>query len=399
MVPAMMDERSADPRPDLAAAIASQGPLDRPTAEALLERGAAHLADGDFLAAAQAYQRVTGFDDAPVTAAALLGLGEALYRLDHDAEALAAWESVLRLPETPSTYAAWRNVAAAHVRAGDLADAVKAYREADRRAPAADKAEIASRLGWLAKETGDSGAARRYFARSRGDGPAVPLAYLILGLTIIVSFYALSLDGTQLGLALELDKRALSSGELYRLFSVTLVHANLIHLAVNMYALYLIGPLVEGIWGTATFGLMYLATAATASTASFITSPTPSVGASGAIFGLVGVLLAGTRIHHPVLDRRARGIVPQLGSIVLINLVLGFWLSGTVDNAAHIGGLAAGLWLGLFIPPGRVRTMRDFWQAGPAGATGGRSMLIAAIGVLSLVALIAIGLVVGGYGS
>ena len=58
--------------------------------------------------------------------------------------------------ETPSTYPALRQIAAALVRDGDLPAAAAAYREADKRAPAADKAEIASRLGWLAKETGDA---------------------------------------------------------------------------------------------------------------------------------------------------------------------------------------------------------------------------------------------------
>ena len=392
----MTDDLPTPPLLDLGAAIASHGPLDRATALALLNAGAEFVDAGEFLAAAQAYQRVAGFDDPAVTAAAWLGLGEALYRLDHDREALSAWEAVLRLPPTPSTYAAWRNVAAAHVRAGDLREALTAYREADRRAPAEDKAEIASRLGWLAKETGDTGASRRYFARSRDTGPAVPLAYIILAVTLIVSFYALSMDGERLGLLLALDKGALSAGEVYRLFSVTLVHANLLHLAVNMYALYLIGPLVEGTWGTATFGLFYLLTAAAASTASFVASPTASVGASGAIFGLVGVLLAGTRIHHPMLDRRARAIVPQLGTIVLINLAFGFFFSGAVDNAAHLGGLAAGLWLGLFVPPGRVRTMRDFWRSQEGGQPGMRSFVIALVGIIGLVAVILVGLVAGG---
>ena len=95
---------------------------------------------------------------------------------------------------------------------------------------------------------------------------------------------------------------------------------------------------------------------------SFIASPIPSVGASGAIFGLVGVALAGTRVHNPILDRRARAIVPQLGMIVVINLAFGLVAGGGIDNAAHLGGLAAGLWLGLFVPPSRTRTLRDFWQ-------------------------------------
>ena len=66
---------------------------------------------------------------------------------------------MVKLGETPSTYRAWRNLAASSVRMGALGAATRAYREADRRAPPEDKAEIANRLGWLAKETGDTGTA------------------------------------------------------------------------------------------------------------------------------------------------------------------------------------------------------------------------------------------------
>lgn len=392
-----MDHHTSGDGPvDLDATLRSVGPLAWPAAIALVERGRELLETGDFEPAARHFQRVTGFADVAVTASALLGLGEALYRLDLEDDALRTWEAVLQLPETPSTYSAWRNIAAARVRAEDLRGAIAAYREADRRSPAEDKAEIAARLGWLAKETGDAGTARRYFARSRSNGPAVPLAYLILGVTVITSFVALSADGLPFLRFLELDKSDLARGEVYRLLSVTLVHANFIHLAFNMYALYLIGPLVEGIWGTRTFALFYVLTAAAASTASFVVSPGNSVGASGAVFGLIGVLLAGSRVHNPVLDRRARAIIPQLGSIVLVNLAFGFLMAERIDNAAHIGGLVAGLWLGLFVPPGRVRTLRSIWQGGEPGGGGAASVVTPAIGVISLVGLIAAGLAVGG---
>ena len=70
----------------------------------------------------------SGYDDPAITAAALIGLGEARYRLDDDDGALASWESAVKLGETPWTYLAWRNVAAARVRAGDLPGAIDAYR-------------------------------------------------------------------------------------------------------------------------------------------------------------------------------------------------------------------------------------------------------------------------------
>ena len=219
------------------------GPLTREQARALIDRAAELLAAGEFRDAADHYRRVVGYDDPNVTAAALLGLGEALYRLDQADAAVATWEAVLELPETPSTYLAWRNVAAARVREGDLKGAAAAYREAERRAPQQDRADIATRLGWLAKETGNARASRRYFARGRGGGPAFPLTWLIIGLTVVVSVAAMSIGGDRILTALELDKRAVAMGEYYRLWTVTLVHdpTNLLHLGFNMYALFIAG--------------------------------------------------------------------------------------------------------------------------------------------------------------
>lgn len=329
----------------------------------LLARGDDLLAAGEFEAAAVHYQRVVGFDDPAVTAAALLGLGEARYRADDEDGAVATWEAVLELGETPSTYKAWRNLAAANVRAGVLGAAVRAYREADKRAPQEDKAEIAGRLGWLAKETGDTGAARRYFARSRGDGPLIPLSTVLIAATVIVSLVVLfTAEGASIEGRLWLDKYGLADGEYWRLWSVTLVHADPLHLFFNMYALYLAGPIVERWYGSLWFLVIYLACAAAGSTGSFaFGSDIPSVGASGAIFGLFGVLLAAGRFHRPV-DRASRQLVSQLGFLIVLNLVFGFASGGQIDNAAHIGGLVAGLWLGLLMPPTRVPTMAAFWQ-------------------------------------
>ena len=380
----------------LADAVAAEGPLTRDVALALLDRGAAAVAAGEYPFAAAYYQRVVGFDDPAVTGAALLGLGESLYRMDREPDAVATWESILQLPENPSTYGAWRNVAAARVRAGELSGALAAYRQADRRAPAADKAEIASRLGWLSKETGSQGDARRYFSRSRGDGPALPLTWLVIGLTVIVSFIADSSGGGQVLDTLALDKRAVAHGELYRLLSVVLVHGGVLHLFFNMYALWILGPLVEGIWGTKSFAVFYVLAALAGSTASFLTNPIPAVGASGAIFGLIGVVFAGTRAHHPILDVRARAIVRQLGTLIVLNLAIGFLAAGQIDNAAHIGGFIAGLWLGFVVPPGRAPTLSSLWQRTDAAQPrDARPMPLVIAGVLLLVAVIGVAIAIG----
>ncbi len=375
------------------------GPLDRETALAYLSIADRLLAAGEFDAAGGYYQRVVGHDDPPITAAAILGFGNVLYRLDRDDEALATWREVVKLGETPSLYSAWREIAGALVRDGKLIDAAAAYREADRRAPPQDKPEIASRLGWLAKETGDPQGARRYFARSRGQsGLPIPLTYLIVGLTVIVSLMAETRDGSDLFQALALNGADVAGGEWWRLLTVTLVHGGLLHLGLNMYALFLVGPIVERIYGWKLFGLMYVLCALAGSAASLVfgTPGVPSVGASGAIFGLFGVVLAATRIHDPVLDRQSRMLVSQVGTIVVLNLILNVGFNsfgGNVDIGAHFGGLVAGLWLGFTLVPGNVRSVRDLWQMPAGSATGDVAgpfdrRLVTLVRVLAILALL-----------
>ena len=377
------------------------GPLDRQAAGRLLDQGAALLEAGEFPEALATYQRVVGFDDPEVTAAALLGMAQARYRLDDEDAAIRTWEAVLQLPETTSTYHAWRNVAAARVREGDLNGAIGAYREADRRAPSADKAEIANRLGWLAKETGNVRASRRYFARGRGT--VLPIAtYAILGITIAVSLAAmLSSDGLKIYDVLELDKRAVAAGEIWRLWTVTLLHdpSNILHLLFNMYALYLAGPIVERLYGSTLTATFYLVCALGGSLGSFgFGGDAPSVGASGAIFGLFGILLIATRTHQPALDRTSRNFVGQLGTILLINVIFGIVAAGYIDNFAHIGGFVTGALLGVAFVPGKVATIRSMWQAGATGQLANGfigSPIGRIVAILVLVAVMAVSAAIG----
>ena len=367
------------------------GPLDRGTAEALLARADVLLAASEFDAARAHYARLIGFPDPAITGAALLGTGESLYRLDDEAGALWSWEQVTRLPENPSAYPAWRQVAAARVRAGSLRAAFDAYKEAERRAPAQDRTEIASRLGWLSKELGDSRGAGRYFARSRGRERTPIVSYVILGITVVVSFLALQPEGSDLLRLLELDK-GLGNGEWWRLVSPVLVHGSILHLAFNMYFLYLVGPLVEQLYGSARFLVLYVLTAATASLASFLLGAGPSVGASGALFGLCGVLLVGRALHRPVLQGQQRAIMSQIGFLVVINLVFGFGfnsLGGNVDNFAHLGGLAGGLWLGLLIPPIGASDLPVVGRRSGGGMPGSRTSQVDPVGTTDSAAVVA----------
>ncbi|MFL5777002.1 MAG: rhomboid family intramembrane serine protease [Chloroflexota bacterium] len=398
--------------------VTSQGPLSRDEATLLLDRAAERLEAGDFGGAFLLYRRVIGFDDHEVTAAALLGAGQARYRFDDEAGAVASWESVLELPETTSTYAAYREIAAARVREGDLQGAIGAYREAERRAPPEDKAEIATRLGWLAKETGNVRASRRYFARGRGATMPI-VTYSILAITTVVSLTALlASEGQAIFDALALDKVGLVEGELWRLWTVILVHGGisvsaaevfratpaealtggLLHLGFNMYALWIAGPLVEQIYGSVRMLLVYLAAAAAGSVASFAFSTSADaqfgVGASGAIFGLFGILFVASRLHMPALDRRGRAILGQIGMLIVINIIIGFSLGG-IDNFAHLGGLAAGLLLGVvFIP--QAATLASSSQPATAGRVRRGFLATPAASLLSL-GVLGVGLAAGFY--
>lgn len=357
---------------DFHGTLAHDGPLSRAAALGALDHAAELMTTADFVDAARLYQRVIGFDDPAVTAAALLGLGQALNRIDDEPAALGAWEEATRLPDTPATYPAWREIAGARVRRGDLPGAMDAYREADRRAPAADKAEIAARLGWLSKELGDTRAAGRYFSRARGIDAGVSLTLILIGITVIVSLvadFAGSADVDVFG-ALQMDKSAIAHGELWRLWTVALLHApldqNPLHLVMNMYILWIVGPVVERWYGRARFLLLYLVFAAGGSLMTFAIGPAGlGVGASGAIFGMFGLLVAARYVHRPLLDRGTNAFMGQLVALIVINLLFGL-TTPLVDNWAHIGGLITGLWLGVLLAPSRVPTLRSMWlRPGP----------------------------------
>jgi len=134
-------------------------------------------------------------------------------------------------------------------------------------------------------------------------------------------------------------------GEWWRLFTSLFLHGSLLHLAFNMIALWQVGQLVERLFGSLRFGALYLVAGLCGGIASVMWNPhVNSVGASGAIFGIVGGLFAFMRRENsgipPTVVNDLRGtLLPFLA----FNLAAGFLYPHT-DNAAHIGGLVGG-WL------------------------------------------------------
>lgn len=138
--------------------------------------------------------------------------------------------------------------------------------------------------------------------------------------------------------------------EPWRLITAMFVHIGIIHIAFNMYALWNIGPFAEKLLGSLGMLIAYFATGVVGSVASLMFNPlVPSAGASGAIFGIFGVvfgvLIGGRKLLPQELSKR---LLPQMGYILVANLVLGFSVS-TIDNAAHIGGLVFGCIIGFAV--------------------------------------------------
>jgi membrane associated rhomboid family serine protease len=123
--------------------------------------------------------------------------------------------------------------------------------------------------------------------------------------------------------------------EWYRLLTSVFLHGSLLHLAFNMYVLFVLGPPLERLLGHARFLMLFLIAGLGGAVASFTFSSinTVSVGASGAIFGLMGALV--------VAGRHLRADITQVLVLIGINVVIGFIAPG-VDWRAHLGGLLTG---------------------------------------------------------
>lgn len=137
-----------------------------------------------------------------------------------------------------------------------------------------------------------------------------------------------------------------AEGEWYRLVTSGFLHAGLFHLGFNMFALYVLGQLLEPSLGTPRFLLIYFASLLAGSFGVMLVSPeAASVGASGAIFGLFGATLVIAR------GRGMNEIANQLGLLLLLNLVITFTVP-RISIGAHLGGLVAGLLCGLLVVAG-----------------------------------------------
>lgn len=179
----------------------------------------------------------------------------------------------------------------------------------------------------------------------------MPITLGIIGLNILMYlvtvFYSKSLD---------IDIRVLIvfgakvnelivEGQYYRLITSAFLHADGMHILFNMYALFALGRILEDFLGKVKYSLIYIFSAFTGGIFSYLYTPNVSVGASGAIFGLLGALLMVAILRRNVVNR---GLLPRIAVVLMISLFSGF-SSGTTDNFGHIGGLIGGIALSFIL--------------------------------------------------
>ncbi|CAN5581566.1 hypothetical protein BH20ACI3_BH20ACI3_40970 [soil metagenome] len=176
----------------------------------------------------------------------------------------------------------------------------------------------------------------------------------------------------------------------WRFVTPMFVHVNLLHLLVNMYSLWVVGPYVEKLYGSAKFVVFWVVTGIAGVVASYLTvrgphtqlgslgrfifktNDFPSAGASGALFGLVGVLFVfGIKFRHELPEGFKRAFGTGMLPIIVMNLFIGYLGRGLIDNAAHLGGLVAGAALALVVEyrrPGERTGVATTWHILRVGA-------------------------------
>src|SRR5215475_12725136 len=195
--------------------------------------------------------------------------------------------------------------------------------------------------------------------------------YIFLGLNILI-FVLMAFAGgsssepTLLAFGVKANSE-IARGEWWRFITPIFIHIGMLHLFFNSYALWIVGPQVEKLYGAARFVILYVLTGVAGVCGSYFYHPQSiSAGASGAIFGLFGVLLVfGIRYRSSIPPFFKRAVGTGVLPVIVINLIIGFTIPA-IDNSAHIGGLLAGALLASIVPflkpgddtPGIFRTVQ-----------------------------------------
>jgi membrane associated rhomboid family serine protease len=206
-----------------------------------------------------------------------------------------------------------------------------------------------------------------------------PVTYALIAINVLIYLIGasqgagLNNPGGSLYAKLWLDAPQFHDGGWWRLVTTMFLHASVLHIAFNMFALWVIGRPVEQHLGTARYIGLYLVSGLAGSAGALLQTPGVTVGASGAIFGILGAML--------VIEWQATG---RLGgnamTLIVINLVISFAIPG-ISWGGHVGGLIGGILVTLAYAHWSDRGRAQYGQLGLGGVLG---LVIVAAGSIAL---------------
>ena len=262
---------------------------------------------------------------------------------DIDENTLSEWMNSRRIPPDASIFVndQWQRV-------GDL----EGFQQ-----PSAAENQLDTNIVQGEASKGDS-CAEREFVASHRHRATVTLSLIAVNTIVFLLLDWEGISGSRIALTLiqfgaYSHRLVVYDGEYWRLITHTFLHGGSLHLLLNMGVLFIVGNLLERLYGGSRYLILYLFSAIGGSLATlYFVRDAPSVGASGAIFGLMGALVALGLRHKDRLPRR-RNRVFALGLLPFIafDIFLGFVIPH-INNAAHLGGLAVGFTAGLILTPG-----------------------------------------------
>ena len=183
------------------------------------------------------------------------------------------------------------------------------------------------------------------------------VTYILMGLCFLMYIVTLIMGSSNvIYLILGANYAPLvKNGEIFRLITYAFLHGSIIHLLVNMYSLFIVGRQIENNFGKVRLLIIYFISALSGGLLSALFSDGISIGASGAIFGLLGALLYfGLHFRLYLTDALISKIIP----IIILNLLIGFTVTG-IDNACHIGGLIGGFLASMAVGVPEVDNKKD----------------------------------------
>lgn len=171
------------------------------------------------------------------------------------------------------------------------------------------------------------------------------VTYFIIGINVLIFLISAYLSNNIFNIDSNVlismgakDNALISSGQYYRLLTSEFLHAGIVHITMNMYSLYIVGKLVEKIYGKTRYIVIYLVSAICASYLSYLLSSSMSIGASGAIFGIMGSTLV---MAYKLRDRIGKGFLRNVIAVIVINLIFSVSVPN-IDLFAHLGGFISG---------------------------------------------------------